>query len=456
MNPTLLSAWEETYRTDPAAVACVDVADGTRVTRGELEVRAEAWRARFGEGLAGRTVVLALPNGAEWLAVFLGLLRADAVVAPMDPGEPLPAQLAAAQAVGAAGVWSGGELRAVAGRPRVARDGRRVLKLTSGSTGAPRALAFTDGQMLADGRQVCAGMDIRPADVNFAVIPFGHSYGLGNLVVPLLAQGTTIVGGAAVLPQAMADAMAAERPTVFPAVPALLRALVAADIEPGKLASLRTVISAGAPLAPEVAEAFRAKFGRAVHSFYGSSETGGITYDRTGEAARTGRSVGAPLPGVELRFSRSRRVVVASAAVVTLGNRRRDARGLGAHCTADIAAPAPGGELVLLGRAGRGVKIAGRRLNLAEVERALKSVPGVHDAFVVVHHGRAEALAAAVATELSADAIRAALAPGLAAWKMPKRIVRLPAFPLTARGKVDAARLRALLGDAETGRAPPG
>ena len=36
--------------------------------------------------------------------------------------------------------------------------------------------------MLADGEQVCRGMDIRPDDVNFGLIPFGHSYGLGNLV----------------------------------------------------------------------------------------------------------------------------------------------------------------------------------------------------------------------------------------------------------------------------------
>ena len=446
MSPTLLSAWTNTVRSAPAAVGYIDAATGTRVTRAELEARAAAWCVRHGAGLAGRTVVLAEPNGANWLAAFLGLLAADAVVAPLDPGEPPPAQHATAAAIGAAWIWSAGELRPVGGRGRRARDGRRLLKLTSGSTGTPRALAFTDAQMLADGRQVCAGMDIRPADVNFGLIPFGHSYGLGNLVVPLLAQGTAIVGGAAVLPQVMAETIARERPTVFPAVPALLRVLVAADIAPEKLASLRTVISAGAPLAPEIAAAFHAKFGRKVHSFYGSSETGGITYDKTGDAARTGRSVGAPLPGVELVFSRAGRVVVSSAAVFTLGNRRRDARGGGAHLTADIAVPAPGGELVLLGRAGRWVKIAGRRLNLAEVERAMKALPGVRDAFVTLHRGRAEALAAAAATDLAPEAVRTALSAGLAAWKVPKKLLCLPAFPLTARGKTDTAKLRGLLG----------
>lgn len=446
MNPTLLSAWTTTLRAAPAALAFVDAHAGVRLTRAELAARATTWRVALGSGLAGQTVVLAEPNGPEWFRIFLGLLEADAVVAPLDPGEPLAAQLATATAIRAGWLWSGGELRAVGGRRTRARDGRRVVKLTSGSTGAPRALAFTDAQMLADGRQVCAGMDIRPDDVNFGIIPFGHSYGLGNLVVPLLAQGTAIVAGGAFLPQVVAETVARERPTVFPAVPALLRALVAADIAPEKLASLRTVISAGAPLPPEIAEAFWVKFGRKVHSFYGSSETGGITYDRTGDAARTGRSVGAPLPGVELVFSPAGRVVVSSPAVFTLGNRRRDARQLGACRTPDITARVAAGEVALLGRAGRWVKIASRRLNLAEVERALKTVSGVRDALVTVHGGRADALAAAVATDLPAEAVRTALTARLAGWKVPKKLLCLPAFPLTARGKTDTKALRRQLG----------
>lgn len=446
MTPTLLSAWKATLHAGPAAPALVDTLAGVTLTRAALDARAAAWCAAHGGRLAGTTVVMAEANGPEWWRVFLGLLEADAVVAPLDPGEPLAAQLGTAAAIRASWLWSGGELRPIGGRGGRARDGRRILKLTSGTTGTPRALAFTDAQMLADGRQVCAGMDIRPGDVNLGIIPFGHSYGLGNLVLPLLAQGTAIVAGGAVLPQVIAETVARARPTVFPAVPALLRALVAAEIAPAKLSSLRTVISAGAPLAPEIAGAFWAKFGRKVHSFYGSSETGGITYDKTGDAARTGRSVGAPLPGVALEFGRGGRVVVSSAAVFTLGNRRRDARGFGAYRTSDITARLAGGEVALIGRSGRWVKIAGRRLNLAEVERALKAVPGVRDVWVAGHDGRAEALAAAVATDLPPGAVRVALTSRLAAWKVPKKLVCLPAFPLTARGKTDAAKLRVLLG----------
>ncbi|WP_414662750.1 class I adenylate-forming enzyme family protein [Horticoccus sp. 23ND18S-11] len=446
MNPTLRSAWEDTVRAAPGATALVEPATAAVVTRAALDAAADAWRQAHGTGLADRTVVLAEPNGPEWFRVFIGLLKSGAVIVPIDPGEPAAAQEATAQRLGAVARWSGGALVPVATRSRPARDGRRLIKLTSGSTGVPRALAFTDAQMLADGRQVCAAMNIRTDDTNFGLIPFGHSYGLGNLVVPLLAQGTAIVCGTVALPHAIVETIARWRPTVFPAVPALLRALVVSDVAPGRLASLRTVISAGAPLAAEIAEAFHVKFDRKVHSFYGSSETGGITYDQSGDAARTGRSVGQPLPGVRLEWGRGRRFTVASEAVYTLGNRRRTAGG-GSYQPADLATLNAAGELVLLGRSGRFVKIAGRRLNLAEVERALRAVPGVRDAFVVPHSARVDALAAAVATDLAADALRTALQERLAPWKIPKRIVTFATFPVTPRGKTDTRRLRGQLGE---------
>ncbi len=447
MSGTLLSAWENTVRTAPGAIALIDAGTGQSFTRAQLDAEGDAWCAAHGRDLADRAVVLAEPNGVAWWRVFLGLLKCEAIIVPLDSTEPIAVQRATATRLRAAGWWSGGEWHAMADGPAPrARDGRRIVKLTSGSTGTPRSLAFTDAQMLADGRQVCAGMEIRAADVNFALIPLGHSYGLGNLVVPLLAQGTALICGATALPHAMAEAMARWRPTVFPAVPALLRALAVSEVKPGALASLRTVISAGAPLSAEVATAFHLRFGRKVHSFYGSSETGGITYDRTGDAALSGCSVGPPLPGVRLVLGRGGRFTVESAAVFTLGNRRRAADGLGAHRPADLAEIPPSGELTLLGRAGRAVKIAGRRLDLAEVERALKQLPGVRDAFVALHADRAEALAAVVAADEPGESLRVALRERLAAWKIPKKIVTVAALPITARGKTDVALVRAMLG----------
>jgi long-chain acyl-CoA synthetase len=442
----LLEAWKRTLRASRNAPALIDAGTGRIWTRRNLDESAAAWTAEHGAFLAHRLVLFAEPSGLEWMRIFLGLLKADAVAATMEAGEPAESQLAQAQAIGAAFRWTAGGLKPTGLARLQPRDGRRYLKLTSGSTGAPRPLAFTDAQLLADGRQVCATMGIRGDDLNYGLVPFGHSYGLGNLVLPLLARGTAIVCGTTALPQAMAAEIERWAPTVFPSVPALLRALAGADIAPERLQSLRTVVSAGSPLPPEVAWAFQARFARKIHNFYGSSETGGIAYDRTGEATLAGRSVGRPLRGVRLRFGRGGRFTVESAAVHTIGNRQtRGSAGWGRHRPADLVRPAKNGELILVGRTGRMLKVAGRRLDPLEVELALKRLPGVRDALVAVHPARPDALAAAVAGVVDPETAREALRPVLAAWKIPRKIVVLAEFPLTGRGKTDVRRLRELL-----------
>lgn len=437
---TMLEAWSQTLAAAPDAVALIDATSGRAWTRAELEHEAAEWCATYGAAAAGQTVAFAEPNGAGWLRLLLGLLKANAVAAPLDAGEPPLAQREAARAIGATRLWTAGTLEHLGAAGRPGRDHRRLIKLTSGSTGTPRPLRFTDAQILADGRHICAAMDIRPDDLNLGLIPWGHSYGIGNLVTPLLLQGTPIVCGIVPLPHAIAAATARWRPTVFPAVPALLRALVDSAISADELASLRTVISAGAPLAAEIAVAFHAKFGRKIHSFYGSSETGGITYDATGDSARMGRGLGRPLPGVTLEFGRGGRFVVRSAAVFTIANRRQ-----GAHRMPDIGKLTTEGELLLLGRAGRFVKIAGRRLNLTEVEHAIRQVSGVREVLVAPQADRAEALAAAVATTLTAAELRGALQARLAPWKIPKKWMIVPEFPLTPRGKPDLRQVRGWL-----------
>jgi acyl-coenzyme A synthetase/AMP-(fatty) acid ligase len=435
MPTTLHSTWQKLVRAAPQAAAVIEAAGEKVFTRVELAARAEAWRAARTEPLAGQRVVFALPNSAAWFEVLLGLLQAGAVPAAIDAAEPPSAQRELARAIGATWLWSDGRLEEISAPRRPRRHDIGLLKITSGSTGTPRALPFTHAQILADGRMVCRTMGIGPGDLNLAVIPLGHSYGLGNLVVPLLAQGTPLVCASAPMPHALAADCARWRPTVFPAVPALLRALAASDFAAHALHSLRLVISAGAPLPAETARAFFARTGRSPQAFYGTSETGGITFDRGGEATREGRSVGTPLAGVQLRFGRGRRFTVVSAAV----------GGRGQYCPADRAELNAHGELVLLGRTGRMVKIAGRRLDLTELETSLRRVPGVRDALAAPHPGRSDELAAALATDLPANAVRNALRERLAAWKIPRRLIVLPAFPLTARGKTDTRALQRLL-----------
>jgi acyl-coenzyme A synthetase/AMP-(fatty) acid ligase len=283
-------------------------------------------------------------------------------------------------------------------------------------------------------------MGIRPGDSNLAVIPLGYSYGLGNLVLPLVAQGTRVVCLASALPQAIAQDALRLRPTVFPAVPPILAALVESDVPRGALRSMRLVISAGSPLAPGVARAFAAKFGVRVHGFYGTSETGGIAYDYSGQATLAGRSVGRPLDGVRISRRPRGRFAVSSPAVL----------GGGRFSPADRGAINARGELVLLGRTDRVVKVGGRRVDLAEIEAAMRSVPGIRDAFAHRPAGAEAPLSAAVATDLGAAEVRRMLLARLAPWKIPSRMVALREFPLSARGKRDTRRLRQVLGAPRT------
>jgi long-chain acyl-CoA synthetase len=454
MSHALLHAWEKTLRRRADHRAVVQATDRAAATFRELDAGAEAWLAANAangqSALRGRAVVFALPNAIAWLEMFLGLMKAGAIAVPLDAAEPPAAQRELATSLRAGFLWNGTKLEAFTGARRYRDPAVCLVKLTSGSTGRPRALTFTADQMLADARQVTGTMGISKRDFNYAMIPFGHSYGLGNLTLPLLVQGVPMVCGTAALPHAIAEDFAAWRPTVFPGVPAIWRALAAADVQ---LASLRLAISAGAPLPPEVARDFAARFGRALHNFYGSSETGGIAYDATGRATLDG-GVGRALRGVVLEAGRGARLHVSSAAVHTHGNRRRAGK-FGAWLMPDRATVDARGGVTLLGRRGTIVKIAGRRVNLREVAERLRRLAGVRDAWVGVSAGTDPMLGAAVASDRTVLDLRGALLADTAAWKVPKRLVVVPSLPVTGRGKTDTHALRAMVfqGGSECGRA---
>lgn len=459
MSANLVTRWNELVRLDSEAVALVIDETARCWTRGEVAAEVERRFQRFNsmerEMIRGRRVVLALPNGGEWMVAFLTLLKARAIPALLDASESAENQRVTARAIGAVAMWTDDRLEIMAPASTEAGDGyapkalnRRergftrlaLVKVSSGSTGTPKALAFTHAQMIADGENVCASMGIGSSDANLAVIPFGHSYGLGNLVMPLLLQGSRVVVAASPFPQVLATAIERWRATVFPAVPTILRGLVRADIPRDAVASLRLVISAGAPLPEGMAAELFEKLGLRVHNFYGSSETGGICFDRDGQATLEGRSVGTPLNGVFIQWGRGGRFWVEGGAVY----------GKGRYSPPDRAGRNEYGEMVLLGRVGRMVKVGGRRLELAEVEKAARQLPGVKDVYALVIPDRADSIALVVASDLetpgAGEEFRRLLCTKIAAWKVPSRWIVVSEMPYTARGKLDVRRLRELLG----------
>ncbi len=439
MNSTSLwHTWEQTAAAAPSEAAVIQARDGTVHSRQTLTAAASVLTDRVPPALAsGQVAAFAEGNGSRWLAMFLALQKLGVVAMPLDASLPSGQWAPAAAQLGAHWLWlpdsSWEPLPTTA--PRLAGD-FCLVKTTSGTSGQPRPLAFTSDNMLADGRQITATMGIGPRDRNLGAIPFGHSYGLGNLVLPLIVQGNAVVASEEILPDALAMQIDHHQITVFPTVPAVLRALAESSVDPAALRSLRRVISAGAPLRGDVAAAFHAKFGVLVQNFYGSSETGGICFDRTGDATTTGRSIGQPLDGVEVRLDEEGRVTVRSAAVVAPGE----------HTLADLGAWNERGELVLTGRATPLANIGGKKVAPLEIERVLRGLDGVTDAWVGVGSrgsGGGDFLLAAVETARSRIEVQQELAGRVPAWQLPRQWWVAPQLPRTARGKLDRRELEA-------------
>jgi long-chain acyl-CoA synthetase len=281
-----------------------------------------------------------------------------------------------------------------------------------------------------------------------ATIPWSHSYGLSSLAIPCLRRGVNLV-----IPdrQGLWDLLQAARDLeadFFPTVPAFLSALVVLPDPPCWPSSLGKVVSAGAPLPPATATRFRENFRVPVHAFYGSSETGGITFDVEGGAAERG-TVGAPIPGVRVEIGEDERVRVSGRAlgirrVPIADDRLRD----GVFRTGDRGVFEPNGELRLLGRFDSAINIRGKKVDPEEVERVIATLRGVDEAVVVAMtdpSGNCRSLRAVVAGDpkaLSYETVVAWCREQLAPFKVPRSVLVLPSIPRNERGKVDREALR--------------
>ena len=446
----------------PSAVALEEVGGDPLTGTDLLEHVAITARLLQSAGVRKGDLVLACGlRGKSLLVGLLGIWSCDAAAAALERTVSTVELEAIARELKAAflldrGVSGDLQCAARAGKHRGAlARGTAMVKLTSGSMGKARGIAVGAAHLLADGRQVIAAMGISAEDVNIAAIPMSHSYGLGNLVLPLVLQGTALRIVEDPLPWPLLQALSSGSSLVFPGVPALFDMLALLPEGDSGIPGLRVCISAGAPLRAATAASFRRRFGVPVRSFYGASESGGIAYDASaaGQAAEQEEGcVGTPLPGVEVRLEGDEgRIVVRSAAV--------------AHGYLEGEAPTPGeaefrrgefltgdtgridqeGRLVLTGRVGALVNVAGRKVNPLEVEALLGRVSGVGDAVVlgVPDEARGQSLIAFLVAhpQVTREDVMSRLRRDLAEYKLPRRILFLEAIPRTERGKIDRAAL---------------
>ena len=399
---------------DPDAIAIIE--HDRLVTRGAILKRVRQLAPGFRRG---ELVALQLPNSAEFVAMLLAIFSKGAIAVLFDRDAPKS------------------EVAAVMnhfGQPKLPPEAS-VLKLSSGSTGMPKAIVCSLQNLTADAMNICATMGIRPIDTNLGAIPFSHSYGFSNLVMPLLFQGTEVVVSNEYLPLSLISLANRYRCTVAPLIPMVFEHLASLPADDGQFETVRTFISAGAPLQPSTSKRFRERFGIDIHSFYGCSEVGGIAYDRSGGAVERG-TVGTPMEqgaNVALGY-----LLDADTFIPFEGKFTPD----------DIIEERDNGEIALVGRASDWINTAGKKVNPREVEQVILQIDGVRDVKVYGEPAgsRGEVVAAAVVAsgDVTREAIREFCRSRLSSHKVPRIVKLLDAIPVDERGKVKRAALAAL------------
>ncbi|WP_462321085.1 AMP-binding protein, partial [Halochromatium sp.] len=253
------------------------------------------------DGLApGQRVALLCPNSAEFVVAYLGVLKAGAVVVPInlllnpaavafqlqDCGcEALIAHSAMADTARAAlsqapavrlRIGIGGDLglsasamESMIGVPASAPEVERsasddaVILYTSGTTGRPKGAVLTHGNLAANASAVAEVLALEPErDRLLVVLPMFHAFAATVGVLTPLLSGAAMIPIARFDPQLIVQGIAGYRATIFLGVPSLYGLLLRLpDDQVAAWASVRLCISGGAAMPQSLMEQFEQRFG---------------------------------------------------------------------------------------------------------------------------------------------------------------------------------------------------
>ncbi|MDB5368464.1 MAG: hypothetical protein JWP20_22 [Roseomonas sp.] len=317
--------------------------------------------------------------------------------------------------------------------PRIPLGQVAIIGFTSGSTGEPAAHPKPWGALVAATRAAAARFGLRGPAVStlIATVPPQHMYGFEATMAMPLHAATASHAGPCFYPVEVAEALhAAPAPRLLVTTPLQMRALLGSG---GALPPLAAVISATAPLAPELAAAAEAAWDTSVLEIYGATEIGSIASRRT-----TAGDTWTLYDGVALRRGAEGEVVLV------------DVPGMPAPVPlADAVEFQPGGGFRLLGRRADMVKLGGKRASLASLNRLLAAVEGVEDGVFVApedldRNPSARLMVYAVAPGRSPGEILAALRERIEAVFLPRRVVLVSRLPRDPVGKLTRQALAEL------------
>ncbi|MEV0683556.1 non-ribosomal peptide synthase/polyketide synthase [Nocardia sp. NPDC050378] len=355
--------------------------------------------------------------------------------------------------------------------PAPLRDSNLAYALfTSGSTGRPKGVAMSHAGVRNQVAWMIAQYRLGAGDVYLQKSAATFDLSVWGYFVPLAAGATLVLAAPDGHrdPLYLAELVARQRITVADFVPSML-SMFAAHAEAEQLTSLRLVLTIGEALTPDTVTAFRAKSAAALHNLYGPTEAAvSVTAWPADDA--TGPTVPIGVPEWNTRVyvldDRLRPVAPGVAGELYLAGDQLARGYLGRpDLTADrfVADPFTGpgermyrtgdlvrwtrdGVLVYLDRRDFQVKFRGQRIELGDIEAALRAVPGVRQAAAVVSPSAIGDRLVGYAVpqpdaELDPAALRTAVGSALPSYMVPSVVVVLAAFPLNTSGKLDRAAL---------------
>ncbi len=342
MGFNLATILRESARSHADHVAVISGAD--RMTYAELDAASD----RFASGLIrrgvgpGDAVGLQLPNVPEFVVAYFGLLKAGAVVVPMNvlyKSDEVAfilrdaharmlvtwARIAESSAKGAADAGvpdlvvlpAAGLPDAGIGEPFAdllthAPAGRSplhqsdpgdvaVIVYTSGTTGRPKGAELTHFQLFLNADTPGRMFGVRHDDVVLVALPLFHVFALSSILDVCVRFGATMT----LLPRfdatAALEVVQRDRVTIFEGVPTMYIALLNhPELDRFDVSSLRVGISGGAPIPAAVIDEFERRFGVVILEGYGLSETASTTTFNSSATDRRVYSVGRPIWGVDV------------------------------------------------------------------------------------------------------------------------------------------------------------
>ena len=466
-------------RSQPNEVAIID--DSGRYTYQQLAAMAVGLGAHLASQTRRPRVGLLLPTGVGFVASCYGALLAGKTVVPINF---LLGDREIAHVIADSGIDTVVTVPPLAGRPQgtplnvidltklprpsapvsapnlpsAAADDVAVLMYTSGTSGLPKGVPLTYGNLQSDVDASIAYADFQSKHKFLGIIPLFHVFGLTAMMFAPLQLGATIVYMARFSPVGTLAAIREHGISLLGGVPSMFAAMLRLkEASAEDFATIYGIISGGEPLPATLREAFGARFGVTLYEAYGMTETSLAIALNTPQMHKPG-SVGKPIPGMQIRIvdeaggtlpAEQQGEIWVRGPMVMKGYHNLPAETAavltpdGWFKTGDLGKLDADGFLYITGRKKDLIIVSGEKASPREIEETLMGHPSVAEAAVIGKKdaSRGEVVVAFVipreGKSPTVEELRAFCRQrGLAQWKVPREIYIVPDLPRSPTGKV--------------------